>query len=90
MINPVVDYYILLFSLVFAGYAVVYAIELRRLVKYKRNDKCVYCGYPHGKKFSISYGMPGVLQIIKCKRWWCTLGKKLGYLEPHDYNGTLK
>lgn len=83
------DYYIILFSILASIFGIQVGVELRRITRAKENNnntKCVYCGLPVGKKFSMSYGWPGKLQIVKCRRWWCNLGKKFGYLTPKNYN----
>jgi hypothetical protein len=82
-----IEYYLLLFALIASCFAIHYGIELRRKSKaVKDHTNCSYCGQLLHTSFRMSYGWPGIPRVYKCKRWWCDLGKYLGYLEPKNYN----
>ncbi len=85
-----INYYIILGVVISCVIGIQFAVELRRKSNAKKNGQetlCVYCGQPiDNKRFSMSYGWPGKLRVYKCRRWWCNLGKKLGYLEKKNYN----
>jgi hypothetical protein len=82
-------YYFILFVAICWVVGMHFIIEMIKIDKSikegNKKDRCVYCHLPVGNRNTISYGWPGKLQIIKCKRWWCDLGKNLGYLIPKDY-----
>lgn len=75
-----VEYYVVLISIVVAVVAVQVGYELRLKIKFKNNDKCSYCGQHVNDNFKMSLPVPGVPITFKCKRWWCSFLKYLGYI----------
>lgn len=77
----IIEYYVILISLVISIVAVQVGYELRLKKKLKKNEnKCSYCGQHLTNDFGMSLPLPGTPIIYKCKRWWCNLMKYLGYL----------
>lgn len=78
-----IDYYTTLLGCILLIISICYNLELWRKRNGKKNDVCTYCGCQLGNNFSMSYGIPGIPRVYKCKRWWCNMGKYLGYLEKN-------
>lgn len=87
--ETIVLYYLFLLFFVGIIFALIYFTELYRKKNYRKHSKCTYCGLPHTSRWTMSFGFPGSIQIIKCRRWWCTFCRYLGYFDVKDYNNDL-
>jgi len=72
------DYYILLITIVMSIWALQYLYELNLEDKLEGKDKCSYCGFPLGRRYTISWIFTPT--IYACSRWWCKIMRKMGYL----------
>lgn len=77
----IIDYYIILISVVVLGMVIQVGYEVRQNVKFKDRGKCSYCEQHLTETFGMSFPFVGAPTIFKCRRWWCNLLKHLGYLK---------
>ena len=51
----------------------------------EESSLCSYCEKPIGKKYTFSYGFPGIPRVYGCDRWLCKMKRKInikGLLGP--------